>query len=629
MSERSQFDLLKSRRFLPFFLTQFAGAFNDNVFKNALVVSIALAAARTGDEERASLLVNLCAALFILPFFLFSASAGQLAETHEKSRLIRWTKIAEIAVMAIGAFAFMTGSIYLLIAILFLMGAQSAFFGPVKYAILPQHLGAQEIIGGNGLVEMGTFVAILLGTLAGGLLIGAPGGSAMVAATVVAVAVLGWLASLRIPEAPATAPTLKFNWNLLAETWNTVQIATRTRAVWLSVLGNSWFWLLGAAYLTQLPNYAQFTLGGNEQVITLLLAIFSIGVGVGAMLCEKLSGRMVELGLVPFGSLGLSVFGIDLYFAANDTWHGGPLRDALGYLADPASWRVLFDLAMIGVFGGFYIVPLFAIIQTRTAPEFRSRVIAATNIMNALFMVISAAIGVLLLSVLDLSIPAMFLALAILNVLVAIYIYSLVPEFLMRFLVWLLTSGAYRIRRNNLDAIPDQGPALVVCNHVSYVDAMILAGSSRRVLRFVMDAEIFKIPVLNFVFRTAGAIPITSQKRDPAMYEQAFARIASYLRDGEVVCIFPEGQLTRDGVIGPFRSGVERILRETPVPVIPMALRGLWGSYFSFKHGKGFLKLPRRFWSRIELVVGDLLHPMDATAALLEERVRSLRGDWP
>jgi len=620
MSEHNQFELLRSKRFLPYFLTQFAGAFTDNVFKNALLILIAFTAANSDT------LVNICAGLFILPFFLFSATAGQIAEKYEKARLVRLIKLAEIAIMSAGAVAFISGDAYALMALLFLMGTQSAFFGPVKYSILPQHLKSEELIGGNGLVEMGTFIAILLGTMAGGLLVAIEGsGPYLTGSAVVLFAFLGWLASRSIPEAPATAPDLKINWYPISETWKIIGIARQENAVFQSILGISWFWMLGAVYLTQFPNYAKETLGGNEQVVTLLLVIFSVGVGIGSMFCEKLSGRKVELGLVPFGSIGLSIFGFDLYAANHDAWTG-ELMGAAAFLAQPGSWRVVFDLTMIGVFGGFYIVPLYAIIQSRSAPENRSRIIAANNILNALFMVGSAALGIGLLSA-SLSIPQLFLVMAGLNVLAALYIYSLVPEFLMRFLVWMLTALMYRIRRINLDAIPDEGAFLLVCNHVSYVDALIIAGSCRRPVRFVMDHRIFKIPVFSFIFRTAGAVPIASRKQDPEIYESAFKKIAEYLQDGEVVCIFPEGMLTRDGEMNAFRPGVTRILSETPVPVIPLGLSGLWGSMFSFLGGRAIAKMPHRFRARVTLNVGAPIPPENANLEALTAVVADLRGD--
>lgn len=620
MEEHNQFSLLRLRRFLPYFLTQFSGAFTDNVFKNALIILIAF----TVTSSENDLLINLCAGLFILPFFLFSATAGQVAEKFEKSRLMRIIKLCEIAIMIAGAIAFFFGNITALMAILFLMGTQSTFFGPVKFSILPQHLHKDELIGGNGLVEMGTFVAILLGTMLGGLLIAVEDtGPLLVGGAIIVFACAGWAASCFIPNAPANEPNLKINWNLFSETAKILKIAHEEKSVFQSVLGISWFWMLGAVYLTQFPNYAKTVLGGNEEVVTLLLVTFSVGVGIGSLLCEKLSGKLVELGLVPFGSIGLSLFGFDLFFAS-DPLVADSLVGASGFLSQSANWRVVFDLLMIGVFGGFYIVPLYAIVQSRSNPKHRSRVIAANNILNALFMVAAAGLAIGLLTA-GLSIPELFLVMAGLNVVVAIYIYTLVPEFLMRFLVWIMISVMYRIKLKNMDEIPEEGGALLVCNHVSYVDAMVIAGSIRRPVRFVMDYKIFRIPVFGFIFRTAGAIPIAPRKADEKVYEAAFAKIAEYLRDGEIVCIFPEGMLTPDGDMSAFKPGVDRILAETPVPVVPMGLSGLWGSMFS-RFGGRALKTYPKIRAKITLAIGSLISPEVAKAAYLGEVVQELRG---
>jgi len=625
MSTGNEFTLLKERRFLPFFITQFLGAFNDNVFKNALIILIAFQAT---DPAEANMLVNASAGLFVLPFFLFSATAGQLADKYEKSHLMRLIKILEILIMLGAAAAFILGSLPLLIGLLFLMGWQSTLFGPVKYSILPQHLKPEELVGGNGWVEMGTFLAILIGTLLGGVLIAIQdSGAWLVAGTVVILAVLGFLSSLFIPQAKPDAPDLRINWNPITETWRTISIARRNRTVFLSVLGISWFWFLGATYLTQLPNYTKLNLGGDEHVVTLLLTTFALGIGIGSMLCERLSGRRVELGLVPFGSIGLTLFGVDLFFAVSPVAADAPLIGALEFLHNASNWRVLLDILLMGMFGGFYTVPLYALVQQRSEPRFRSRVIAGNNILNALFMVLSALLAILFLDSVGLSIPQFLLLTALFNAVVAIYIFTLVPEFLMRFIVWILVNTVYRLRTTGLEHIPEKGPVVVVCNHVSYMDALIVIGCCRRPIRFVMDYQIFKIPVLSFVFRTAGAIPIAPARENSKVLERAYEQVARYLEEGEVVGIFPEGRLTEDGEIGPFKGGIQRIVRRNPVPVLPMALRGLWGSFFSRRYGKAMSCFPRRFWSRIELIVSEPVAPEQATAALLREKVVQLRGE--
>ena len=625
MRESSQFDLLKQRRFAPFFWTQALGAGNDNVFKNALVIFVAYHAA-TLTAIDANTLVNLAAAVFIAPFVLLSATSGQLADKFEKSRVIRYIKLFEIAIMVLGFLGFWRRNLALLFVALALMGVHSTLFGPVKYAILPQQLQTEELIGGNGLVEMGTFVAILIGTIVGGLLVAVdPNGPVMAGFAVVVVAVAGWLASRAIPLTPAVAPNLAINWNPFTETWKNLRFAGGNRVVWLSMLGISWFWFYGATFLTQFPNFAKNVLGGDEHVVTFLLASFSIGIGVGSLLCERLSGRRVELGLVPFGSIGLTLFAVDLWFATH-AMHATGLSGVGAFLAQPAHWRVTADLVLIGLFGGFYIVPLYALIQERSESTHRSRIIAANNILNALFMVASAGLAIALLAM-DVSIPGLFLATGVLNAFVALYIYRLVPEFLMRFLAWLLIHTMYRVQKEGLENVPEAGACILVCNHVSYVDAIVIAACVRRPVRFIMDHRIFRVPMLNWVFRTMNAIPVASAREDPAVKEGAFVSAAAALREGEIVGIFPEGKLTDNGEMHAFRSGIERMVKDTPVPVVPMALRGLWGSFFSRSYEGRAMRRWRGMFSRIAIVVAPAVPPALATPEALHAQVLALRGN--
>ncbi len=614
----SQPKLLVERRFLPFFITQFLGAFNDNVFKNALIILIAFQGAQFTDINTHTL-TNLSAGLFILPFFLFSATAGQLIDKTEKSLSMRRIKMLEIVIMLFAAWAFIQGELFWLIALLFLMGSQSSLFGPAKYSYIPQHLDDSELIAGNALVQMGTFVAILIGTMAGGLLIAEEEGRTMVSIVLVVIAILGFIASLGIPKTPSPCPDLKINWNVFTETWRNIAFIHSNRVVFLSVLGISWFWFLGATYLVQLPNYTRLTLGGNEQVVTLLLTLFTIGIGTGSLLCNWLSGQKVEIGLVPFGSIGLTGFGIDLFFA-QPVYTGSELMGLMAFVQQAHSLRIILDIVLLGVFGGFYIVPLFALVQQRSDPEHLSRVIAGNNIINALFMVLSAVLAIVLLNA-GVTIAQLFLVIAVFNAVVALYIYTLVPEFLMRFLVWILIHSVYHVRKRGLENIPDEGPAVLVCNHVSYVDAMIIAGCIRRPVRFVMHHKIYKLPLLNFVSRTARAIPIAGRFEDEALMEKAFKEIDQALKDGDLVCIFPEGKLTADGNLNTFRPGVERILEANPVPVHAMSLYGLWGSAFS-RH-KAFIlwRIIMGIRSRIDFMIAASIKPEDATAAVLQEKV--------
>jgi len=622
MSQSSQFALLGQRRFLPFFITQLLGALNDNIFKQSLILSILYSLTVAGDRN---VLVNLCALLFILPFLLFSALGGQIGEKYNKDALMRGLKLAEVFIMLVGAAGFLISSLPLMLAALFAMGTHSALFGPVKYSILPQHLKSAELVGGNGLVEMGTFLAILAGTIGAAVL--SAYGPRTVAIAVVLVACGGYLASRHIPLAPAAMRDLPLDWNIFRQSWQIMRIGLAQRpAISRSLVGTSWFWFLGAVYLTQIPSYAKEWLHGDGSVVTLILMVFSVGIALGSMLCEKLSGHKEEIGLVPLGSIGLTVFSLLLWWSSSSL--PAPVQAELynwsSILGMGQAWKVLSAILGIGIFGGFYIVPLYVLIQSRTAEEQRARVIAANNILNALFMVMAALMSMLVLSVLQLSIPQLFLVLAVLNSLVNLYIFKIVPEFTMRFLIWMLTHFMYRISSRNLTVIPDEGPVVLVCNHVSFVDALLIAGTVRRPVRFVIDRWILRIPVMRFFFRTLGAVPIVPRHEDEQAYEQAFQRIARYLQDGEVVCIFPEGKITADGAINEFKGGIERVIRETPVPVVPMALQGLWGSFFSRNPVKGFFS---RFWSRVRLVAGPPVPPEQANRALLQEQVSLLRGD--
>jgi 1-acyl-sn-glycerol-3-phosphate acyltransferase len=627
MSQSSQFSLLSQRRFAPFFWTQFLGAFNDNLFKTALLVALTYDAL-SWTTIAPGLLNNLIPGLFILPYVLFSATAGQIADKVEKGKLARFVKLLEVGIMLVACVGWMTHTLWLLIAAVVGMGVHSTLFGPVKYAYLPQHLKPEELVGGNGVIEMGTFVGILLGEVAGALLVAhKPFGIELVAGASLLMALLGLGASWRIPGSPAPAPELKINHNFVTESVRNLRFSSQNRTVFLSMLGNSWFWFYGALVLSQFPVYAKDYLHGDHSVFVLLLTVFSLGIGIGSLLCEKLSGRKVEIGLVPFGSIGLSLFGIDLYFASL-AYTNTATVDAFALLALPGSLRILADLVLIGVFGGFFIVPLFALIQTRCDPKHVSRTIAGMNILNALFMVAAAGVAILLLGQ-GFSIPQMFLVTALLNAAVAVYIFSLVPEFLMRFLAWLLIHTIHRVATVDVERIPDEGPAVLVCNHVSYVDAIVIGAASPRPIRFVMDHRIFRMPLLGWIFRTARAIPIAPAKEDPFLMERAFIDIAEALHQGDLVCIFPEGKLTSTGEINEFRGGVAKIVERSKVPVIPMALRGLWGSVFTRDPGNVFERSFARGWrSKLALAVGVPVAPQEATPEYLYEQVRVLRGEW-
>lgn len=621
----SQITLLKKNKFLPLFITQFLGAFNDNFLKNAVVILIAFQGMKIAGLD-SGVTVALVGGCFIFPFFLFSAQAGMISDSVDKAKLIRFIKLAEIFIMLVATAGLITQSLTLLLSSIFLMGVHSTLFGPVKFSILPQHLNDDEIVGGNALIEAGTFLAVLLGTIGGGVLIGIPNGAQWVALGLMACSFAGYLSSRFIPAAPPTAKeSLKMEWNPIPTTFSILKSLRKTPSVFNSAMGLSWFWFLGAAFLTLFPTYVKETLNQDSSVVTLFLSIFTVGIAAGCLLCERLSRHHLELGLVPFGSIGMSLFCADLFFV-------GGIDSALvvsgsgigAFLETSIGRRIIFDLSGFSVFAGFFAVPLNTLIQLRSSAEERSRVVAANNILNALFMVVSA----LYLAVCAkerVSIPTIFLSLSLMNAVVALYIYLLIPEFLLRFMVWGLANIIYRLKITGRENIPREGPALLVCNHVSFIDWMIVAAAVKRPVRFVMDHHFMKGFLLKRIFNRAKVIPIAPGWENPTVLQEAFQTIALELSQGELVCIFPEGKITKDGKMNPFKPGVERILQDTPVPVIPMALTNLWGSFFSREGGRAVFKLPKRFWSRVGLVIGKPISPQEVTAPSLFKSVEELQ----
>jgi hypothetical protein len=474
------------------------------------------------------------------------------------------------------------------------------------------------------MIEFGTFLAILMGLIAAVFIIGL--GLPMLSLAVVLFAVAGYWASRSIPTLTANAPELSISFNLFTQTRYILRYARKNRTVFYSILGISWFWFIGLTYVTQLPNYVRYELGGNEQVYVLLLAMFSIGIGMGSFLCERLSGRIVEIGLVPIGALGLTLFGVDIFFNQS-LGAGDELIAPMVFISEGSNLRVMFDIVMLGVSGGIYIVPLYALVQQRSNAKKRSRIIAANNVLNALFMVAAALYGMFALSA-GITIPTLFLIMAIMNAAVVLFIFKLVPEFVMRLLIWLVVHIVYRVRQIDLDKIPETGPAVLVCNHVSFVDALVLAGCIKRPIRFVMYYRIFQLPILSFVFRTANAIPIAAEREDAPMMNRAFDQIGEALRQGDLVCIFPEGKLTENGEMNSFKTGVKKVLERDAVPVVPLALRGLWGSFFSRKYGNAMTRwFPRGWFSKIDLVAGDVIEAGNASLETLYQQVSALRGE--
>jgi len=601
MSDRT-FTILKSRRFLPLFVTQFLGAFNDNLFKNALVMLILFRLAVDeggGGGLGGEVLVTIAGGVFILPFFLFSATAGQLADKFDKARMIRGVKLAEVAVMALAAAGFAWGRADFLIAVLFLMGTQSAFFGPLKYGILPQHLAARELVGGNALIEAATFLAILLGTIAGGLLILTEGGDTIISAGIVVVALLGWAASVMIPAAPATAPQLKVNWNFARETGSILRHAARRRDIFLSILGISWFWLVGATFILLFPPYAKQVLGGDEQVVTLFLTVFSIGIGVGSIGCDRLLKGEVSARTVPFGALGMAIFSIDLYFASTGLVPASETFGALAFLGEPAHWRILADLLLISICGGLYIVPLYAIVQARAEADHRARTIAANNVMNALFMVIGAGVAAALFAV-GITVTGIFLVIAAANVVAAWYVCKLLPQELMKGIAAGLLKTFYRVEvhgRENIKAAGDK--AVIVVNHVSFLDGALLAAFLPGRPMFAIDTHMAQRWWVRPFMALVEAFPL-----DPTSPLATRALIRE-VEKGKHCVIFPEGRITVTGALMKVYEGPGMIADKAAAQILPVRIDGAQFTHFSRLKGKFRLRLfpkititvlpPRRF----------------------------------
>jgi 1-acyl-sn-glycerol-3-phosphate acyltransferase len=628
----NQFALLKQRRFAPFFWTQFSGAANDNLFKFAFTVMVTYQLSVSWlPPALAGLVIG---ALFIMPFLLFSATSGQLTDKFEKTRVIRFVKNLEVVIMGVAAVGFLATDVNvqvpILLACTFLMGLHSTLFGPVKFAYLPQALNERELTGGNGMVEMGTFVAILLGNIVGGLIVAIPGdGPLYVAVSCVLVALLGRVVAQFIPLAPATDPGLKINWNPITETWRNLRLAHGNIVVFRSMLGISWMWFFGAVFLSQFPSFAKEVMHGNEQVASLLLVVFSIGIATGSLMCEVLSKRHVEIGLVPVGAIGMSVFAIDLYFASR-ALPAAPVMSLTAFMAQPAHWRVMMDLALLSLFAGLYSVPMYALIQLHSQATHRARIIAANNILNALFMIVSAILAGALLKA-DFTIPQIFLFVGLANAVVAFYIFMLVPEYLLRLVAFVASRCIYRFKVSGDDNIPTKGAAVLTCNHVSFVDPVLLMAASPRPIYFVMDHRIFKMPILGWLFRLAKAIPIAPRAEDPVAYEAAFEAAAKVLRDGDLLAIFPEGGITKDGTLQQFKGGIMKILENAErdgvtVPVVPMALTNLWGSFFSrVERGNAMVRPFRRgLFSRVGLHAGAAMTPAQVQPDVLQARVAAL-----
>lgn len=603
--------LLSQRRFLPYFITQFLGAFNDNIFKNVLLLFVAFAPADSLPMD-SDVFINLAAGLFILPFFLFSATAGILADHWDKARYIRWTKLLEVLIMACGAVGFLTHDYHILLLLLFLMGTQSAFFGPVKYSILPQHLEPKQLTRANAWVEMGTFIAILTGTIAAGVIASTAISYLLAAVTVFACALFGYLASYFIPSAPSSATHKAFRWQPVRDTQHILTQLHASKALLFPALSISWFWFLGATYLTQFPNFTQDILHAPQGAVSFLLALFSVGIATGSMLCARICRQVIEPALAPLGLLLMGLSGGYFSLEAQALSQTLPVfTQTLTFVLTTPLWGLFAAIFVMGVSGGLFIVPLYTQLQTRANADSRSQVIAGLNIYNALFMVASAVVGILFLGLFNGSITALFSLLAVANLILAMVFCYRKPIIVLRYLVQLLLRLCYRIRIVHPHYLPEQGGALIIANHVSYLDALLITSLTPRRIRFVMQQEYTTFAPIRRVLKGAGVIPISAQKKGSV--RQAMAEIEQALNNGELVCLFPEGSLTPDGHLQPFMRGLDIILSRSKPDVLPIAINGLWGSYFSRHRGRACRGLPKPTRPRIEVTLCERQSALDTS----------------
>lgn len=604
MSTGKYKDLLKSGGFQAFLWTQFLGALNDNFYKMVVSLLAVNAAAGSGGG---SLYLSLAGALFILPFFLFSGYAGYLADVYNKRKVLIVTKSFEIFAMGMALLAFWMGRIELMLGVLFLMALQSTFFSPAKYGILPEMLPYKDLSRANGLLEMSTFLAIILGTSIGGLIFAAlKERLEWIGLIAISIAIIGTIASAGISKVPPSGARKPFRLNPWAEIVLGIKRLYKDRPLWLAVVGISYFWFLGALLQMTMLLLGKEVMGLDDRWVGIMLAFLAIGIGAGSLAAGRLSGDKIEPGLVPIGSVGMGIFSILLSFAK---------------VSYPA---VSFTLFLLGFSAGLFIVPLYAFIQQKSGHEEKGRVLATNNFMGTGGILLASGILWLFRDFLQIQADGIILIFGFFTFLVTIYIVRTVPEFLTRFILWILTRTAYRIRIVGHENIPLEGPALLVCNHVSFVDPFIVGSCVNRFIRFTITRPYYEIRTLQWFFRLMKAIPISDRSRKDIL--KSLGQAQDELRQGNLVCIFAEGGISRTGNILPFKRGFEKIIEGMNVPVIPVHLDRLWGSIFSFSGGRFFYKWPGRIFRPVTVSFG---RPMPSTVKAWDVRqaVLELRGE--
>lgn len=614
--------LRKQRGFVPLFIAQFGGALNDNIFRSAILILIAFELTQSASST--AILNNLALILFLLPMIILSPLAGQLADRADKSKMMAKNKIAEIVICLLATLAFALDSSYFMLFVLFLLGAQSAMFGPNKFAFLPQILPRHLILKGNAIVAAGSFIAITFGVLLGGMLTTLDNIWLIAGPIMLTVAVIGYRATLAFPTVARGNPELKIDANLFRQSIRGFQIGREDKFTWLSMLGLSWFWAFGSALLTQIPAYTRYVLGGDTAVVTALIAIFVTGLALGAFLSTRTEASRTEPGLIPVALMGLILSG---FILAIDPPISTDMQGMGEIFSQWSGRQAGLGMLLFGTFGGLYLVPQYSLIQQRTNLASRARVIAATNLLNAVFMIAASVLGLVLLGFLEWSIQGYFaLYCAASLFILALQLREFSHEF-WRLIGYAISRTMYPIRVESKTNIPESGPALLVCNHLSYADAVVLFGTIDRRTRFIMEDIYHRIPVLNWAFRGARTIPIASPLKNRKIFQDAEDSAVEALQNGELVFIFPEGRLSPTGEQIAFKRGTMRILERHPVPVVPVAIKGLWGSYFSHGGGRPALKgFPKWRWRRRQVVVcfGEALQAEEVDLKKLEQQVSDL-----
>lgn len=609
--------IFRDKKFWPLFWTQFLGALNDNFFKNALVMLITYRSIQIGPLD-AALLVPLAGGIFIFPFFIFSATSGQMADKFQKATLIRWIKFAEILIMSLATLGLYLDNYLVLLFILFLMGTQSAFFGPLKYGIIPSLVSAEKLVLGNAFVSAGTFIAILIGTIMGGLFVELDQYVLALGLGLTSMALIGYLFSLKIEDVPIIGKETKVDYTFIRPTWEILKLTRKKGEIFATVLGISWYWFLGAGVLSLLPVFVKEGLGGGSQVATFFLATFTVGMGIGSFITDKISKRGVEIGLVPICALGMS------FFLALICWVGlqkaaptGELYTLKEFFVTPYSRGAFLSLLGMAIFGGGYIVTKMAYLQTVADPSELSQTIAGNNIWNALFMVVAAVLIMVLTKTVGISYS--FLALGFMNLVVSFLFYAYHSERTLMIWMRFLARLFYDVEVKGGQTFPKEGPVIIVSNHVSFVDWLILMAVIPRPIHFVIDWSYYYLPTGPFWFRQAGLVPIATRKESEEVLKKAFEMIYEDLERGSVLGLFPEGWITRNGQMRRFQPGVAKILKQKHVPVVKVALDGLWGSLFSFHGGKVIFKMPSLKRRKVTVTISDPIAPENYDPKVAEQ----------